>query len=119
MSVPTPRPKGGRRMGSRHRLQTEFLMDLADAWETHGKSALEIMVKKHPEKFVQACVVLMPKEVSLEVASPLSDMSDDELLDALQAVKQFRASAIAGEAIDVGTLKVIENGKQPIKQERR
>jgi hypothetical protein len=104
-------PKGGRPVGARNKLQAGFLRDLAEAWEAEGKGALKIMIREHPEKFVQVCASLMPKEVSLEVAGPLSEMSDDELLEALQAVKQLRASAIAGEAIDVGTLKVIEHVK--------
>ena len=42
----------------------------------------------------------MPKEVSLEVGTPLSSMSDEELAEALESVKRLRAE-MAKPVIDV------------------
>jgi hypothetical protein len=92
---------GGRSAGARNRLQAGFLRDLAEAWEAEGKDALKIMIREHPEKFVQVCASLMPKEVALEVSGPLTEMSDEELQAALQSIRQLRASAIDGVAIDI------------------
>jgi hypothetical protein len=89
---------GGRPKGARNKLQSDFLRDLAEAWELEGKGALRIMVREEPGKFVQVCASLMPKEVALEVGGPLADLSDDELLEALQAVKELRARTIELEA---------------------
>ena len=88
---------GGRPKGARNKLQTGFLRDLAEAWELEGKAALLTMVKEQPSKFVQVCASLMPKEVALEVGGPLTELSDDELREALQAVKELRARTIEGE----------------------
>jgi hypothetical protein len=100
---------GGRPAGARNKLQAGFLRDLAEAWEREGATALKIMIKEDPSKFVQVCASLMPKEVSLEVAGPLSEMSDDELQAALQSIRQLRANAIDGVAVDITepALKVI------------
>ena len=49
------------------------------------------MAKEEPSKFVQACLTLMPREVALEVNGPLSTMSDEELTDALDAVRRLKA----------------------------
>jgi hypothetical protein len=92
------RGSGGRTNGARNKLQAGFLRDLAEAWELEGKAALRIMVKEEPSKFVQVCAGLMPKEVALEVGGPLAELSDDELLEALQAVKELRARSKNGEA---------------------
>jgi hypothetical protein len=91
--------RGGRRAGARNKLQTEFLHDLAEAWALEGKGALRIMIKEEPSRFVQVCASLIPKEVTLEVGGPLAELSDDELLEALQAVKDLRARTIEGDKV--------------------
>jgi hypothetical protein len=90
----------GRKTGARNRLQAGFLRDLAEAWELEGKGALRIMVAEDPSKFVQVCATLMPKEVALEVGGPLAELSDDELIEALQAVKELRARAIEADKLE-------------------
>ena len=39
---------GGRPKGARNKLQSDFLRDLAEAWELEGKGALRIMVREEP-----------------------------------------------------------------------
>jgi hypothetical protein len=87
--------RGGRPAGARNKLQAGFLRDLAEAWELEGKGALRIMVKEEPAKFVQVCASLMPREVSLEVGRPLSDMSDEEVHELLA---RFRDMAEIADA---------------------
>jgi hypothetical protein len=103
--------RGGRPSGARTKLQSDFLRDLAEAWELEGKGALRIMVKEEPSRFVQVCASLMPKEVALEVGGPLAELSDDELLEALQAVKELRARTIELEANSDKAGEVEEEGK--------
>lgn len=56
----------GRPKGSKQKLGEDFFRDLSDAWETHGKPALQDMVARHPDKFVQCIAGLMPKEFKSE-----------------------------------------------------
>ena len=104
--------RGGRRAGARNKLQTEFLHDLAEAWALEGVGALRIMVKEEPSRFVQVCASLMPKEVAIEVGGPLAELSDDEIADMLEAVRQLRASTINGKAIAEPVLIEGKNGGQ-------
>jgi hypothetical protein len=106
----------GMKPGTRHRLQNAFLADLLAAWEHDGKDALKLMVRENPVKSVQVCAGLMQKEVALDVAQPLGEMSDDELQAALQSIRQLRADAIAGVVIDAAddapAMKVISNARR-------
>jgi hypothetical protein len=101
---------GGRPQGTRNKLQGDFLRDLSEAWSRDGASALKIMIKEHPSDFVRVCASLMPREVALDLGGPLTELSDDELLEALQAVRELRARTIDAEAS--GELVLIAEPKQ-------
>jgi hypothetical protein len=103
--------RGGRRRGAKDKLQTDFLRDLADAWELEGVGALRIMVKEEPAKFVQVVAGLMPREVQMELAGPLGELSDQELTDMLEVVRQLRASTINGKAIEIGAQPALVEGE--------
>jgi hypothetical protein len=81
--------RGGRSAGARNKLQAGFLRDLAEAWERDGVAALRIMVKEEPSRFVAVCAQLMPREVSLEVGRPLSEMSDDDVHELLARFREM------------------------------
>jgi len=85
--------RGGRPSGAKNKLQTAFLRDLAEAWERDGAVALKVMVKEDPSKFVQVCAALMPREVAVE-HSQLGDLSDDEVNQLLEYVRESRAKLI-------------------------
>jgi hypothetical protein len=110
--MPSANPGG--RGHVRNKLQTVFLHDLAEAWERDGKAALKIMAAEEPAKFVQACLALIPREVSVDVSGPLSGMPDEELQAAIQSIRQLRADAINGVAIDAGApaMKVISDARK-------
>jgi hypothetical protein len=93
--------RGGRRRGAKDKLQTDFLLDLAEVWELEGKGALRIMVKEEPGLFVRTVASLMPREVQMDLAGPLGELSDQEIADMLEAVRQLRASTINGKAIEL------------------
>jgi hypothetical protein len=91
----------GRPKGARNRLQSDFLRDLAEAWALEGKGALRIMCKEFPEKFVQVCAGLMPKEIALEVGGPLADLSDDDLAAMLDHVRAQRAKLVEERPVTI------------------
>src|SRR5262245_22536401 len=84
----------GRPQNARNRLQTKFLHDLADAWEAHGKAAIEIMVKEQPEKFVQVCAALMPKELQI-TDNAMADMTEEQVYDLIAEVRRLKAERLA------------------------
>ena len=85
---------GGRPPGSRSRITSAFLTDLLEAWQRDGKAALRVMAKQEPTKFVQCVATLMPRQIELDVNGPLSEMSDEEIADALAAVRRIRAEMV-------------------------
>ena len=48
----------GRPLGSRNKLSEDFLCDLQEDWEQHGKKILQIMREKFPEIYFQSMVKL-------------------------------------------------------------
>lgn len=74
----TNQPEGaGKARGSRNRLQTKFLMELADDFEANGKTAIQKMREADPSGYIKAVASLMPKQ--FEQTEPLEDMTDAEL----------------------------------------
>ena len=60
------------------------------------------MLKEEPSRFVQVCASLMPKEVALDVGGPLAELTDEELHEVLQAVKELRARTIEAKPVELG-----------------
>ena len=48
----------GRPLGSRNKLSEDFLRDLQEDWEQHGKKIFQIMREKFPEIYFQSMVKL-------------------------------------------------------------
>jgi hypothetical protein len=48
----------GRPLGSRNKLSEDFLCDLQEDWEQHGREILQIMREKFPEIYFQSMVKL-------------------------------------------------------------
>ncbi len=68
---------GGKAKHSRNRLQSGFLLRLADDFDAHGKAAIEAAREKDPVGYIKAIASLMPKQV--EQSQPLDDLTDAEL----------------------------------------
>lgn len=71
-------PKG-RPPGSRNKLSEDFLRDMCQAWEIHGKAALGDMALNEPAKFVTVAASLIPKEMKIETVRRAAELSDDDL----------------------------------------
>jgi hypothetical protein len=57
----------GRPIGSRNRLTTEFLNDLREAWQKHGRAALEKCAAEDPAAFVRVVSGLLPRHAEIDV----------------------------------------------------
>ena len=84
---------GGRPKGSRNKLAETFWADFYQAWQANGIDAIGRMIAEKPGDFVRVVATQMPKELAV-TQNPLSDMSDDELEDAIAFI---RASLGASE----------------------
>ena len=78
-------PKG-RPKGSRNKLAETFWADLYQAWQASGIDAINRMIAEKPGDFVRVVATQMSKELAVR-QNPLSDMSDDELEDAIAFIR--------------------------------
>jgi len=96
----------GRPKGSRHKLQENFLAALSDDFAENGVAAIQTMRKDRPGDYIRTVASLMPKQVEIE--RPLQDMTDDELSDSIEALRQYIAQ---GAGRRVGVAKIAKPSK--------
>lgn len=86
-----PGNPGGKPVGSRNKLQGDFLRALSEDFAENGKTAIQDCREQKPDAYIRAIASLMPKE--LEIRRPLEDLSDDELDGAIAILRERLASA--------------------------
>lgn len=84
---------GGRVAGTRNKLSHAFLSDAIEAWQEHGKDALRIVFHEKPDVFLRVIASIIPRELIMTEGDMLDTLSDDDVLDALKAVREERARA--------------------------
>ena len=92
--VGKPFQKGnpGRPPGSRNKLSEDFLRDICEVWDKHGKDALFSVAVNEPAKFVTVAASLIPKEMKIETVRRAAELSDDDLAAIITARGGERAS---------------------------
>ena len=93
---------GGKPVASRNRLQGDFLRDLANDFELHGKKAIIECRETKPEIYIKVIASLMPKE--LEITRPLDGLNEEELIAAVAALQSFVNSQSIGSGISVAPI---------------
>lgn len=76
---------GGKALGTRNRLNADFLNKMADDFQKYGKEAIQAAREKDPMGYVKAMCALQPKQI--EQTRPLDDMNDAELLALLEYLR--------------------------------
>jgi hypothetical protein len=84
-------PKG-RHKGSRNKISEEFIAALCEDFEQRGVSAIEAVRIERPADYLKIIASTVPKELNVS-ASSLDDLSDEDLCDALDAVRALIATA--------------------------
>lgn len=69
---------------------------LAD-WEQHGVAAIEKVRETRPADYLKVVASILPKELNVNT-NALGEMSDDELVGILEAVKQQLIASTATSA---------------------
>jgi hypothetical protein len=93
---------GGSLEATRRSFNRDFLLALAADFKKHGAAAIEKVRKQQPAVYMKICALLVPREMKLEHSGGVKDLTDEELEQAIAAIKAMLA-AQAGE-----TAKVIE-----------
>ena len=88
----------GRPKGSRNKLSEDFVAKLYEDFTTHGQTAIEECRAKSPETYVKVIAGLLPKEMHIS-ASPLEEMSADDISDALARIAALRTALIGTDGV--------------------
>ena len=81
----------GRKPGivdARHKFTAAFMLDLADAWSTHGADVLARVAKVSPEAFFSVCARLCPANVQLSIEQQFPGGLTPDDLAILRAIKE-------------------------------
>ena len=92
---------------TRRSFNKDFLLTLAADFKKHGAAAIEKVRKTQPAVYMKICA-LVPREMKVEHAGTIKQMSDEQIEEAIAAIKAMLA-ARAGE-----TAKVIEGEAEVI-----
>src|SRR5262249_40722389 len=102
-----PRDPAGRMRGSRNRLSEAVISALLRDFSKHGEKAIAKVRRTHPAAYLKCLALLVPREHKVEHSNPLKAMSDEELDQALAALRQWIADREAAAS-------VIEGSAEPV-----
>jgi hypothetical protein len=85
---------------TRRSFNKDFLLALAADFKKHGAAAIEKVRKTQPAAYMKICALLVPREMKLEHSGGVKAMTDEQIEDAIAAIKAWMA-AQAGEAAKV------------------
>jgi len=91
---------GGSLEATRRSFNRDFLLALAADFKKHGAAAIEKVREQQPAAYMKICALLVPREMKLEHSGGVKDLTDEELEQAIAAIKAMLA-AQAGEAAKV------------------
>jgi hypothetical protein len=90
---------------SRRSFNKDFLLALAADFKKHGAAAIEKVRKQQPAVYVKICALLVPREMQIEHSGGVKAMSDEQLEQAIQLLREAIAKRDAA-----ANAKVVEGG---------
>jgi hypothetical protein len=91
----------------RARFSSEFIAALLRDFRQGGSKAIERVRRTQPAAYMKICALLVPKEMKLEHSAGVKDLTDEQLEQAIEAVKAM----LDQKAGDLA--KVIEGTAEP------
>jgi len=79
---------GGRPVGSKSRINANFLRELSDHFEMAGRGAIERMCAEDPTAYIKLVASLLPRVTAIS-AQPFAEFSDEDLLAALEIMQRY------------------------------
>jgi hypothetical protein len=86
----------GRPKGSRNKLGEDFVAALHADFQENGAAVIQTVRSEKPDQYLKVIASVIPKEFHVKDVS-LEDMSDDELVELLAAVRALAASDLAAK----------------------
>src|SRR5262249_24873861 len=94
---------GGSLEGTRRSLNKDFLLAFSDHFKREGPKVIAKVARQQPAAYLKALVMLVPKEMKVEHQDGIKAMTDEQLDQALAALRQLladREAAAAGQLVD-------------------
>lgn len=88
---------GGKPVGSRNRLQGDFMRELAEDFSNNGRAAIIACRTEKPDVYIKVIASLMPKE--FEIKRPLEELSEDDLVAGVAALQSYLATQGNGTGV--------------------
>jgi len=92
---------GGSLEATRRSFNKDFLLALAADFKKHGAAAIEKVREQQPAAYMKICALLVPREMKLEHSGGVKAMTDEQIEDAIAAIKAWMAAQKAGEGAKV------------------
>jgi len=93
---------GGNAQRSRHALNADTIREMHAAFRQGGREAIDKVMRTQPAVFLKLLVLLVPREMKMERRGGVKGMTEEQIVDAIEAIEGFLARR-AGE-----TAKVVE-----------
>jgi len=109
------RNPNGRPKGSRNKLGEAFIEAMHEDFRVHGKTVIETVRCEKPDQYLKVIASILPKELHVKDAT-LEDMSDNELIELLAAVRSITATDSGKKASGRGRKAKSEEGAEPTRR---
>ena len=98
---------GGNAQRSRHALNADTIREMHLAFRRGGRKAIDKVMKQQPAVFLKLLVLLVPREMQIEPKGGVKEMTEDQIVQAIEAIEGYLARR-SGEAA-----KVVEGTAEP------
>ena len=83
---------------TRRSFNKDFSFALAADFKKHGAAAIEKVRKTQPAAYMKICALLVPREMKLEHSGGVKAMTDEQIEDAIAAIKAWMAARAGDNA---------------------
>ena len=108
----SPNPRG-RGKGNRSRISQALVEDFSRHWRENGYSAIERVFADNPGLYLKIATSLVPRELLLQIARPLENMSDSELQLAAEQEHQQAIKMLEHVKMKVGA-EIVETAAREV-----
>src|SRR5215468_7870556 len=107
---------GGSPEATRRAFNKRFLLDLAEDWQQHGREVFKRVRRESPASYLKVCAMLVPKELKFEHSGGVKAMSDEQLEQGIELIKQMIAErdAAANAKVIEGEAEVVPSLPSPV-----
>ena len=105
---------GGSPEATRRAFNKRFLLDLAEDWQQHGREVFKRVRRESPAAYLKVCAMLVPKEMKIEHSGGIKAMTDEQIMEAIEAIETWmaRQSSEAAKVIE-GEAEVVPSLRAP------